>query len=219
MASAASRVFGTTELLENILIHADIKDLFVMQGVNKTFSDLIATSTQLRRKMFLLQKPLKEDLSLSPRVEEGVQILNPGEEGLPILNPLFPELLPFTDDYRWAFAHRVDKQARPYMTLNIDTWLTCEQATQAHTYRKEIKDITASWKRMFLTDKAVETVEVEVVMRYEEGETFAQVGGLRHGGQDTVGDLAARLSDAVFRAGNTADTVVNDVVVVPCTEV
>jgi hypothetical protein len=51
--SAGHRALQTTELLENILVHLPIKDLFVHQKVSKRFQATIAESPAIRRKMFL----------------------------------------------------------------------------------------------------------------------------------------------------------------------
>ena len=51
--SACHRALQTTELLENILVHLPIKDLFVHQKVSKRFQATIAESPAIRRKMFL----------------------------------------------------------------------------------------------------------------------------------------------------------------------
>ncbi|CAK3826929.1 Hypothetical predicted protein [Lecanosticta acicola] len=58
-SSAVSRVFGTTELLENILLQlgesnkSAWRDLFVVQRVSRRFQAVIYASPSLRRTMFL----------------------------------------------------------------------------------------------------------------------------------------------------------------------
>ncbi|KAK3703706.1 hypothetical protein LTR37_014284 [Vermiconidia calcicola] len=67
-SEAASKKLNLPELLENILIHVDIKNLFKLQRVNKTFKATIARSKEIQRKMFLLGDPSKgRDL-----LDEGV---------------------------------------------------------------------------------------------------------------------------------------------------
>jgi hypothetical protein len=51
--AACHRALQTTELLENILVHLPVKDLFVHQKVSKRFQATIAKSPAIRRKMFL----------------------------------------------------------------------------------------------------------------------------------------------------------------------
>jgi hypothetical protein len=51
--SACRRALQTTELLENILVHLPVKDLFVHQRVSKRFQATIAESLAIQRKMFL----------------------------------------------------------------------------------------------------------------------------------------------------------------------
>lgn len=62
MASAASRTFGVTELLEAILIQAPAKDVLLLQRVNKTWLRTISNSIELQRKLFFKSEsstPLK----------------------------------------------------------------------------------------------------------------------------------------------------------------
>jgi hypothetical protein len=49
-------VFGTCELLEDILSYLPLKDLFVLQRVSKQWSEVIAGSSVLQEKMFLRLK-------------------------------------------------------------------------------------------------------------------------------------------------------------------
>ena len=53
MATAVSRVLSTYELLEQILLHLQLKDLFVIQRVDTTWRDLIHRSEPIRKKKFL----------------------------------------------------------------------------------------------------------------------------------------------------------------------
>ncbi|TKA58976.1 hypothetical protein B0A55_10563 [Friedmanniomyces simplex] len=46
-------VFNTAELLENILLHMPAKSVFGAQRVCRQFRDVVATSVQLQRKLFL----------------------------------------------------------------------------------------------------------------------------------------------------------------------
>lgn len=59
---ACQTVFGTAELLEQIIIHLPAKQLFTTQRVCKTFASAIATSPAIRVKMFkrLSTRPEKQ---------------------------------------------------------------------------------------------------------------------------------------------------------------
>ncbi|KAK3621353.1 hypothetical protein LTR56_015642 [Elasticomyces elasticus] len=46
-------VFATAELLENILMHAPVRSIFVAQSVARQFRDIVATSIDLQQRMFL----------------------------------------------------------------------------------------------------------------------------------------------------------------------
>ena len=73
----AAKVFAVPELLENILLNLDLKQLFAVQAVNKDFQGVVSGSKDLKRKMFLLanEDPTLEAMHLT-------------------LNPLFQERLP-----------------------------------------------------------------------------------------------------------------------------
>ena len=55
---AIPRVLYTTELLEAVLVHVDLRDLFRICTVCKAFNDTIAGSLKLERKIFL--KPITQ---------------------------------------------------------------------------------------------------------------------------------------------------------------
>ncbi|KAK5127002.1 hypothetical protein LTR85_008361 [Meristemomyces frigidus] len=57
-SDAVRSVFHTTELLEAILDHTDLRDLFVLRGVSKAFNNTVAGSVILRRRMFLVPTTL-----------------------------------------------------------------------------------------------------------------------------------------------------------------
>lgn len=52
-ATAAAKVFGIAELLEQILIEADFVDVLLLQRVNKTFAATTSNSTSLQYKLHL----------------------------------------------------------------------------------------------------------------------------------------------------------------------
>ena len=63
--AAIAAVFGTYELLEQVLSSLSLHDLFVLQRVAQNWQDVIKRSALLQKKMFLLadgtaQSPLKD---------------------------------------------------------------------------------------------------------------------------------------------------------------
>ncbi|KAK5746032.1 hypothetical protein LTR17_001162 [Elasticomyces elasticus] len=52
-----SRVFGTVELLENVLFQLDMRTLLLSQRVSRTFEATITGSTQLQQKLFFTSVP------------------------------------------------------------------------------------------------------------------------------------------------------------------
>lgn len=52
MATASQRVFGITELLEQILLHLPPRDVLLLQRVNGAFRNVTTTSDRLQRKLF-----------------------------------------------------------------------------------------------------------------------------------------------------------------------
>lgn len=52
-SSPMSRVLGTYELLERILLHLPLKNLYVLQRVSTTWRDLIERSKPIQQKMFI----------------------------------------------------------------------------------------------------------------------------------------------------------------------
>ncbi|KAF7186767.1 hypothetical protein HII31_11999 [Pseudocercospora fuligena] len=70
--TARSQVFGTTELLEEILLNLSFLDLFVIQRTSQNIRDTIHGSTKLKQRMFLESPPaekLKDKILVNPLVE------------------------------------------------------------------------------------------------------------------------------------------------------
>lgn len=63
-STAVSRVFATTELLENILEFLDIKDLLFAQRLNRRIKTVIKCSPKLRRALYLQADSSKRPLRL-----------------------------------------------------------------------------------------------------------------------------------------------------------
>ena len=75
--TSVERVFGIPELLENILIHLPMRDLFAVK-ISKTFKHAVDTSPSIQRALFLLPDPkaegeLNKQGSLSPRCNPLLQ--------------------------------------------------------------------------------------------------------------------------------------------------
>ncbi|KAK5697772.1 hypothetical protein LTR17_023831 [Elasticomyces elasticus] len=51
--STRQAVFATAELLENIMLHLPARDIFCLQRVGRQFRDIVKTSIQLQRKLFI----------------------------------------------------------------------------------------------------------------------------------------------------------------------
>ena len=86
-ASSVAQALSTPELLEGILSYLPVLDLVVATGVNKTFRNVIKTSPELQRKLFML--PSKKQEKFWPLVEQ-----KPDPEGESIAN------------YDWAHSER-----------------------------------------------------------------------------------------------------------------
>ncbi|KAK5130998.1 hypothetical protein LTR08_001410 [Meristemomyces frigidus] len=64
--SAAEKVLGTVELIEQILLYSQLFELFRLQRVNCTFNTVIAESPELRRTMLLEHTAGNEPMRLNP---------------------------------------------------------------------------------------------------------------------------------------------------------
>lgn len=96
--SARKAVFDTSELLERIIVHLPMKDIFIIQRVSHQFQNIIATSPEIQTKLFLrLKNQPREAWKIDDRSEHGIRRLGESEkrEGeivSPVaLNPLLVE--------------------------------------------------------------------------------------------------------------------------------
>lgn len=71
MLTAAGAVFSTYELMEEMLLHLPLPDLFILQRVSSTWQCVAKRSEAIRRKMFLLPR------STPLRPSEGQQHIDP----------------------------------------------------------------------------------------------------------------------------------------------
>lgn len=100
--SARKAVFDTSELLERIIVHLPLKDIFVIQRVSHQFQNVITTSPDIQTKLFLrLKKQPAETLQMDHRFEHGVP-----------MNPLLAgsKLRSYMSD---AFAYRAMQRGGP----------------------------------------------------------------------------------------------------------
>lgn len=56
---AASKLAETYELVEQILLHVDIADVFVKQRVSATWRNVVQRSTSLKKKMWLAKSLIR----------------------------------------------------------------------------------------------------------------------------------------------------------------
>lgn len=96
--SARKAVFDTSELLERIIVHLPMKDIFIIQRVSHQFRNVITTSPDIQTKLFLrLKKQPIETWETDDRSKHGVRKLGgseqqDGEVLTPVtLNPLLVE--------------------------------------------------------------------------------------------------------------------------------
>ncbi|KXT05894.1 hypothetical protein AC578_394 [Pseudocercospora eumusae] len=116
---ASSKVFGSVELLESILLHMDMLELLRVQRVCRHWRDVLQRSPQLQRRTFLGFVPRTGDLSKfvysnfvamegsvtlpgpspaeplicgAPRITSARNMLDPTKKRAVHFNPVFPSL-------------------------------------------------------------------------------------------------------------------------------
>ncbi|KAK4542609.1 hypothetical protein LTR36_006657 [Oleoguttula mirabilis] len=132
MATAADRVFGVAELMEQILSYFDYKQLFAVERVSRDYQNALQSSKKLRRTMFL--EPAAVD---NPR-DTRMSILNPLLRDQPLRLASCNVTFPFTCISNGIFhvsCERRDDQQGP------------EQATDT----KHRVKVLPSWRRMRVT--------------------------------------------------------------------
>jgi len=75
--TALARVLALPELVEHILRHLDMHQLFAMQRVCKAFQTLITNSRSLQHIMRLSHEPLKPPISYKPADYNILKMVNP----------------------------------------------------------------------------------------------------------------------------------------------
>lgn len=118
-ASATSKVFGTTELLEAVLTHLPMTAVFTVQAVCKSWRNVIKSSITLRKKQFLTT-----DAGTEVKIEArgGVYMENPQ------LKPMIAQLRT-RDKTTWADGDASWKEMHALLppvqkvTLSIERYL------------------------------------------------------------------------------------------------
>lgn len=106
MASPTShRALHTVEILEIILVEADLRTVFLSQRVSKIFRAVIASSTKLQKKLFFTRPTLDEAIRLNTDGEEAI-VLSERPNQAVIINPL---IFALARDYHGSHSR---KQAR-----------------------------------------------------------------------------------------------------------
>lgn len=149
--TAQDRVFATTELLELVLQHLDLKDLFVFQRVCSRWLYIITQSVTLQQQMFLRTFPSSS--TIQANVRQGIAKGTTGcwqcdnkkkaaEEVKAILNPLLDLSTGFSPSLaNSAFIHHEES---PELLNPLPT----------HFRGKP------SWHRMYLTTPPCKEVEI-----------------------------------------------------------
>lgn len=151
--TAQDRVFATTELLELVLQHLDLKDLFVFQRVCSRSLDIITQSVTLHQQMFLRTFPSSS--TIQANVRQGIVKGTTGcwqcdnkkaaEEVKAILSPLLDLSTGFSPSLaNSAFIHQEGSQQLPNPILSTPP-----------AFRGK-----PSWHRMYLTTPPCKEVEI-----------------------------------------------------------
>lgn len=173
-SSAASKTVGIPELLESILVHADLKSLFVFQRVSKTFQATINRSRRIRQAMFLEHLPSEDSspLKLNPLCRYYDRDGN--------CSRLFP-----TTIYQLSQTTVPSGDLEVHLGASNDRQWLREQNFCCEIVSLPIAD-DGNWRKMKAYNKPC-TMKVSIL-----GEEGNQVKG------DTLGDLADYLIDVLI---------------------
>lgn len=164
MTTDASRqaVFNTAELLEAILLHVPMKQLFTIRRVSQQFRDCISTSVMLREKMFLRHgKPAEKWTLRNLRAPETHGLKAQDVEFVPNSNI-------FVNDIRFVrevTPVRVNPLLTPFVRRS-----GCDSALWLWHGPWEFLNITAtqmlnkpgSWQDMFLVDQPLREISADL---------------------------------------------------------
>lgn len=147
--SSSCKVFGITELLENVLIKLPNKDLLLAQRVCKTWRNTIVGSERIQKALCFKSMGMRSKPILGP--------LQKSFEGYPIFVPL--HLLP--PGSAEEFYHQVKNERfalNPLLGLFVRRWSGCYKFTIAPKLFEHICGLNFA-NTMFLTQPITTSVE------------------------------------------------------------
>ncbi|KAK3619499.1 hypothetical protein LTR56_024000 [Elasticomyces elasticus] len=166
-------VIATAELLENIMMHMPFKSVFTAQRVCTQFRDIVATSVQLQRKLFLcalvpsttdrwtvVAGPQTSRNGTVVRVGSDQQLpsgLVTGFDGKTCLRKPAAILNPFLD-VGWAQEGPATSESLARRVRYFEESLERYSKTTTETLMG-----TASWKRMYLTDQPCNQTHLSIM--------------------------------------------------------
>ena len=177
--AAASAVFGTVELLENILLHLPPDDVLRNKRTNSSWKAASTDSPQLRRHIFLEQQPMKQKLiwklekSADGRPNwignlwDGVTVANPKHQVVPIvsIHPVFKRLTKQHDDaLNLSSYSRYQERSEAVIWLNLSHLLLWNEG---------------QWRDMFVANQPCKRVRLSWNAGYIEAEEGVTLGMLR----------------------------------------
>lgn len=192
---AADAVFGTNELLENILLHLPHKDLLVARTVSKQWKALTDSSIWLKRAMFLApsaEGPLRletEELALLSDDNNKAYILS----HVPAQHSTSVKLLPIFRDIKSTGSPGGALWSEPYLystRVHNDYTETKFRRTFWMSVSQELlstMDDTSLWPQMFVTQPPCTALCVFGVTGRGTGKPLAM---LRDKGGITLGTVA-----------------------------
>jgi hypothetical protein len=163
--AARQAVLGTTELLEHILVHLPVKDLFIIQRVCKRFLDFINTSVALQHKLFLRTS--------SPKLEKTWQLI------VTHWPSLLELALGLPSAYRFAHKGQAPSTSEPivrsFAPVKLNPYfrersgfdLASRKSNLARGLRERAEisinflSEGGSWRSMYLTDPSCQVAKVQ----------------------------------------------------------
>ncbi|KAK0365345.1 hypothetical protein LTR91_014372 [Friedmanniomyces endolithicus] len=128
---AAERVFGISELRDNILRNLDERTLLLSQSVNRAFASSIAESSEFQRQLFFFAEEASPNASFSDIT----------------VNPLIGKLL--TNDH---LDHNPFEETMETIQVELSSTFLEPPNADNKTYR--LKHTSGSWQRMYLVRPA-----------------------------------------------------------------
>ena len=174
--SAVTKVFNTVELVENILLHLPIKDIFVTTTVHPIIRDVVAGSTKLQKVMYRMHEVDSVQpghrITINPLIDLVLQQL-----GLKLMEPYLD------DDKLYT------RLLGPSGQLAIDVLRDTIKPDCVAGYRDRIASLQKrGWQYLKITNAPVD-IELSVVVNGgEQGISEAVVDELTDG-RDRLGDV------------------------------